>query len=467
MTTNYHTPITTGAAANAQTFNDPMAEFDQALTDALLTEKDGHIIQDEGVDLPQQARLDFQGDGVSAANGSGKTVITIPGGIGQSAADARYPRKWTGKTTAPTVNDDSGDGYAVGDRWLDETNDKEYACLDATVGAAVWIETTATGGGGGGDFGDLAQNLTIVVSRTGNAETIAIKNKAGNDPSAGDPVKISFRDVAAGTGGYTVLELTAAESITIPSTATMGMSNGVAARLWLLGINDGGTFRLAVVNAPGKLDESGLISATAIDTAADVAGTVYGSAAVTSKAFRILGYLEYTLAAAGTWGTAPSKIQIFGAGINLPGSTVQVVRYPTGEVQSAASVIPLDDSIPQSGEGTEIFSKAISPSSAINKLLIQVLAHVALSESNYLMIALFQDATANALATAEYVTFGSNGSAPLVISHYMTAGTISATTFKVRCGTNGGGTWTLNGTSGARKFGGTFISSITIMEIME
>lgn len=57
--------------------------------------------------------------------------------------DTLYPHKWLGKTTAPTINDDSGDGYAVGDLWLDETNDKEYVALDVTVGAAVWIEVGA------------------------------------------------------------------------------------------------------------------------------------------------------------------------------------------------------------------------------------------------------------------------------------------------------------------------------------
>lgn len=53
-----------------------------------------------------------------------------------------------GATAAPAVTDDSGAGYAVGSRWIDTTNDKEYVCLDATAGAAVWTETTATGGGG-------------------------------------------------------------------------------------------------------------------------------------------------------------------------------------------------------------------------------------------------------------------------------------------------------------------------------
>ena len=45
-------------------------------------------------------------------------------------------------TVAPTVHEDSGDGYAIGSRWVDVTAKREYICLDATVSAAVWKETT-------------------------------------------------------------------------------------------------------------------------------------------------------------------------------------------------------------------------------------------------------------------------------------------------------------------------------------
>ena len=41
-------------------------------------------------------------------------------------------------TTAPAVDDDSADGYAVGSFWFDVTGDEAYVCLDATAGAAVW-----------------------------------------------------------------------------------------------------------------------------------------------------------------------------------------------------------------------------------------------------------------------------------------------------------------------------------------
>lgn len=50
-----------------------------------------------------------------------------------------------GGTAAPGVGDDSDDGYSIGSRWQDITNGKEYVCHDASVGAAVWIETTYLG----------------------------------------------------------------------------------------------------------------------------------------------------------------------------------------------------------------------------------------------------------------------------------------------------------------------------------
>ncbi len=51
-------------------------------------------------------------------------------------------------SAAPGVTDDSSAGYEPGSEWVDQTNDKGYVCLDATVGAAVWLETTQAAGGG-------------------------------------------------------------------------------------------------------------------------------------------------------------------------------------------------------------------------------------------------------------------------------------------------------------------------------
>ena len=56
-------------------------------------------------------------------------------------------------TAAPAVSNDNTQGYGVGSRWVDTTNDKEYVCLDAGTGIAVWTETTQSGGGGSSKMG--------------------------------------------------------------------------------------------------------------------------------------------------------------------------------------------------------------------------------------------------------------------------------------------------------------------------
>ena len=45
-----------------------------------------------------------------------------------------------GATSAPTVNDDTGDGYTIGSWWVNTSTDEAYLCVDATAGAAVWTK---------------------------------------------------------------------------------------------------------------------------------------------------------------------------------------------------------------------------------------------------------------------------------------------------------------------------------------
>lgn len=68
-------------------------------------------------------------------------------------------------TTAPTADDDSGDGYAINSVWIDVTNDKAYICVDATATAAVWVEYG--GAGGGGTTLDGWQDWTPTVTQSG------------------------------------------------------------------------------------------------------------------------------------------------------------------------------------------------------------------------------------------------------------------------------------------------------------
>ena len=149
------------------------------------------------------------------------------------------------------------------------------------------------------------------------------------------------------------------------------------------------------------------------------------------------------------------------------GKVLQVVNTQTGAIITGTTLHVLDDTIPQKTEGFEVMTLAITPASASNKLKINVTVHTASSTASTLHItALFQDATANALAVGG-VNMERTGDdiGTTSFTHYMAAGTTSETTFKVRTGTNGGATLSINGQVGNRLFGGVFISSITITEI--
>jgi hypothetical protein len=144
---------------------------------------------------------------------------------------------------------------------------------------------------------------------------------------------------------------------------------------------------------------------------------------------------------------------------------VQVVNTQTGAVATGTTTIPLDDTIPQNTEGTEFMTLAITPTSATNKLKIETVFYFSYSVPSSVIVALFQDANADAVAvTSTFIDTGT-ASETVTFTHYMTAGTTSATTFKVRAGGNSAGTVSFNGQSGARRFGGAAASSITITEI--
>jgi len=91
------------------------------------------------------------------------------------------------------------------------------------------------------------------------------------------------------------------------------MADGQLGRIAVLAIDNAGTVELAAVNLAGgvNLDETTLISTTAEGGAggADSASVIYSTTARSSVPFRVVGVLEVTEAAAGTWATAPSKIQ--------------------------------------------------------------------------------------------------------------------------------------------------------------
>lgn len=172
-------------------------------------------------------------------------------------------------------------------------------------------------------------NGTISESNASNAVTFALKTLAGNDPSTDDPVLICFRNATAATGNYVYRTVTAALSLTINSTATMGALDGVAFDLVLALFDDGGTIRLGAINPALRgaqyydlTQTPPIASSTTVGTGADSAKTWYtNGAGATSKAYAIIAIAKYSsgLVTAGTWNVSPTTLQLYGHGITLPG----------------------------------------------------------------------------------------------------------------------------------------------------
>lgn len=314
----------------------------------------------------------------------------------------------------------------------------------------------------------------ITASVSGNALTFAVKTNAGNDPSTTEPVYALFRSATAGTAGMALLPITAATSLTISSGSTIGTTSGVASRTWCVGFNDASTFRLGAINCSTStaiypLSDDILASSTAEGGAgaADSAGVIYTGTAVTTKPMRVLGYIESTQATAGTWATTPSKIQAWTPGMRLPGDTVQVVISQSGSMSTGTTLFPLDNTIPQNNEGDEVLSVSMTPTSAINHLLVEHAGVYASNANTNYVVALFRDSTANALAASiEQPGATANSPAVSVINHSLLAGSTSSTTLKIRAGATDAGTLTFNGINGAAYFGGVMNSYLRAREVM-
>jgi hypothetical protein len=317
-------------------------------------------------------------------------------------------------------------------------------------------------------------NGTIAEANATNAVTFAVKTLAGADPSVTDPVVVAFRNATAGTGNYVYRSITSALSIVIPSTALMGATNGVPFKLWLVLFDDAGTLRLGVINCLSgtsiyPLGQFPLASSTTIGTGADSAHVFYTGTGVTSKPYVVLGYAAYEtdgLATAGSWNESPTRLHLQGPGDPLPGDVVQVARTATGTNASGTTTIPRDNTIPQNTEGVEFMTRAITPTSSANLLEIDVLSQLGANDNNQGSAALFQDSVANALAVTGFFSGSvSSNCIAVPLNHSMLAGTLSATTFKLRAGMNSAATIYFNSTGNEGAiYGGTSNSFMHVTE---
>lgn len=135
---------------------------------------------------------------------SGGNSVSMP------PADARnllsVSKTWP-KTTAPTVNDDSADGYAVGDWWNDSTGNNTYIADSVAVGAADWrslLEPNAVlvevVGGQIIGWGGIAKN-DGTFHKIGNSVVLTAEDDTYGEVISGDTITIAGAGLVTGDTG--------------------------------------------------------------------------------------------------------------------------------------------------------------------------------------------------------------------------------------------------------------------------
>jgi hypothetical protein len=360
---------------------------------------------------------------------------------------------------------------------------------DKSSGYGAWYPSGSTSGvsckaAGQASTSFAISNGKLIASVSSNALTVQILTAGGSTPSVSDPVYVAFHNTSAGSGSgaYTTIAITSAMSLTISAGSTLGTANAVPFKLWAVLFNDGGTLRLGIINCirtdTYELTIRPLVeylqAATALAEggagAADSGGQFYASQDINNRSYRVLGYMEWEAGqvTAGTWASLPTWTEMFTTGSHLPGDIIQEISLEDSQAPTSTTIIPFDNTIPQSTEGATILGASISQcTSFCNVLEIQARINCSYSVAAHVMMALFRTGSgANALfACAQYVA-ASDQMTQLEKVHRELTNTAGTATVDLRAGGSTAGTLYVNGTSAGRKLGGVMSSELRLREIM-
>lgn len=149
----------------------------------------------------------------------------------------------------------------------------------------------------------------------------------------------------------------------------------------------------------------------------------------------------------------------------MPGDVVQTQRTDTGDYASGTTAIPLDNTVPQITEGDEYMTQAITPKAAANILTVRARMIFAPNGASHVVTALFRDSASGALSACVNLC-GDDNPGHNDIYHRVRAGSVSATTMRIRAGTQTTNSLDFNGRNGARTYGGVLNSFLEVSELM-
>jgi hypothetical protein len=153
------------------------------------------------------------------------------------------------------------------------------------------------------------------------------------------------------------------------------------------------------------------------------------------------------------------------AAADLPtGTVLQCLQNTYVTSADLTTALPIDDTVPQSTEGAQILSQAITPADNTNKVLCfgQVMVGPDNTNSGEIGVALFRGSTCiwagSQKTTVQQVNI-------IAYSFLDSPASASAQTYTVRVGNAAGNIMRCNGIFNSRRFGGASACTLTVMEI--
>ena len=290
------------------------------------------------------------------------------------------------------------------------------------VGATGPAGSTGASGPVGSAGGEAMSNGQLVVTASAGALTVAVKTLAGADPSGGSPVV--FR-IPNASGTYDVINATAALSLTAPNGANLGVfAGGLAFRLWVVVFNNGGTPILGIGRMSAETSSANIITALSdsaapkssfvMSTSSDAGGFLFSTPAMSNKAMRVLGYIEWGiggLAAVGNWTITNLRcVQLMGLGVRLPGQLVQAAAISDSTLQTWAGGGPVN--------GIYLSFACADPCNAV-KISAQANVYPDAASSQLALARIFRDTTP--LPTAGMAVWQGDANLNLVQNGFLTA----------------------------------------------
>lgn len=377
--------------------------------------------------------------GGSAAPIPNTMTAILDATLGSTQGDILYRGASVWQVLAPGTNGQVLTQGASTPSWAGAGSVSSVATNGGVKGGT--ITTSGTLSLDGNYSGWALDNCTLAASVGSSLLTVALKDNAGNDPSSTSPCNINYRNVTPATGSTTLVAQTAALSIsTFATGATLGSSNNTAFRFWVVVFNNAGTNVLALINCSTlvgntatifPLNEGVVASSTPFSAGATSAGVFYtpNGTTVTSKSFRIVGYIEYNatgLVTAGTYATGPNFIQTFGPGIRKPGETVQIASATS----TSAATFTSTTYVTMTGG----FTLSITPVSAANPIRVEAFSSMLQSGTASTKVQLSRGTTAatNLFGAVGQVAASGGGNGPIALVGFDIPNTTSAQLYAIQ-----------------------------------